>query len=240
MRYLGLYTAAQLDLGAQHADPGVRAAARARGDLLIPIVKGWCTETGLELCSVGVQVHGGMGFIEETGAAQSLRDARIGTIYEGTTGIQAADLIGRKLARDNGAALAALLSEVSTELQASTSDPSLQLIDDAAAKAAGRLGDVAADLLLAMERDPAHGGAVAVAFLKLAGLTLGGWLTARAARQATLALARGSADADRDFLEAKRQTALFYMAQILPQTLGLAEIVRGGARSVLDAQPDLL
>ncbi len=85
--------------------PAVRAQAQAQGDLLIPIVKGWCTEFGVELASTGIQVHGGMGFIEETGAAQWLRDVRITAIYEGTTGIQANDLLGRKLARDQGAAM---------------------------------------------------------------------------------------------------------------------------------------
>ncbi len=240
MRYLALYAAAQLDLGSHHADPAVRSAARARGDLLIPIVKGWCTETGQELCSLGVQIHGGMGFIEDTGAAQSLRDARIGTIYEGTTGIQAADLIGRKLAKDNGAALMALLGEAGAELEAHAADPAVKAIAGAGAKAASRLGEVTAQLLVAMGRDAAHGGAVAVPFLKLAGLTLGGWLMSRAAHRAAVELAQGSPDADRDFLQAKLQTAQFYMAQILPQTLGLAEIVRNGAGSVLDARPNLL
>ena len=240
MRYLALYAAAQLDVGAQHADATLRSAARARGDLLIPIVKGWCTETGFELCSIGVQVHGGMGYIEDTGAAQSLRDARIGTIYEGTTGIQAADLIGRKLAKDGGTALAALLAEARSELQAMASDPALAGIATAGLDAAARLGDVASELLPAMGRDAAHGGAVAVPFLKLAGVTLGGWLVARAAHRATRLLALASPDTDRDFLQSKLQTAQFYMTQVLPQTLGLAEIVRHGARSVLEAQPDLL
>jgi len=102
MRALTLYAAWQLDLAESHSDPAVRTQAQALGDLLIPIVKGWCTEFGVELASTGIQVHGGMGFIEETGAAQWLRDVRITAIYEGTTGIQANDLLGRKLARDQG------------------------------------------------------------------------------------------------------------------------------------------
>ena len=93
-------------------------AARRCVDLLIPLVKGWCTEIGIEVASLGVQVHGGMGFIEETGAAQHLRDARITTIYEGTTGIQANDLLGRKIARDQGAAMNSLLAEATHELEA--------------------------------------------------------------------------------------------------------------------------
>ena len=107
-RALALYAAYQLDLGAAHPDPAVRKAAQARGDLLIPVVKGFCTESGIEIASVGIQVHGGMGYVEETGAAQTLRDVRITTIYEGTTGIQSNDLIGRKIGRDGGAALRGL------------------------------------------------------------------------------------------------------------------------------------
>ena len=94
-------------------DEGQRAAAQLRADLLIPIVKGWCTEMGNEMAAIGVQVHGGMGFIEETGAAQYVRDARITTIYEGTTGIQANDLLGRKIGRDRGAAMSSLLADMS-------------------------------------------------------------------------------------------------------------------------------
>src|SRR5580658_5767343 len=116
MRYLALYAASQLDRGAHHEDAAVRKACKARGEFLIPIVKGWCTETGLEIASLGIQVHGGMGFIEETGAAQAMRDVRISTIYEGTTGIQAQDLIGRKLAKDSGAAFMALAADISAEL----------------------------------------------------------------------------------------------------------------------------
>ena len=106
-RALALYAALQLDLAQYAADETARGAALGRGELLIPIVKGWCTEIGNEVAGLGVQVHGGMGFIEETGAAQYVRDVRITTIYEGTTGIQSLDLIGRKLGRDRGAAMQA-------------------------------------------------------------------------------------------------------------------------------------
>src|SRR4030088_3844480 len=98
-------------------DEKVRRAAAGRGELLTPIVKGWCTEIGNEVAALGVQVHGGMGFIEETGAAQYMRDVRITTIYEGTTGIQSNDLIGRKLGHDRGAAMAALSAELGRGLR---------------------------------------------------------------------------------------------------------------------------
>jgi alkylation response protein AidB-like acyl-CoA dehydrogenase len=111
-RAMALYAAMQLDIAVHDPDEKRRAAAQARGDLLIPIVKGWCTEIGNEVTGLGVQVHGGMGFIEETGAAQYVRDVRITTIYEGTTGIQSNDLIGRKLGRDRGAAMAELIADI--------------------------------------------------------------------------------------------------------------------------------
>ncbi|HEX7770700.1 MAG TPA: acyl-CoA dehydrogenase family protein, partial [Dokdonella sp.] len=117
-RAMALYAAYQLDLGGGHPDPAVRQAAQARGDLLIPIVKGFCTEAGIEIASTGIQVHGGMGYVEETGAAQTLRDVRITAIYEGTTGIQSNDLIGRKFGRDRGATLAAFIDEMRSTLQA--------------------------------------------------------------------------------------------------------------------------
>ncbi len=130
MRAVGYVTAAAID-NAHHApEPAARAQHQAFVDLMIPIVKGWCTETAQEVTYLGVQVHGGMGFIEETGAAQYYRDARIITIYEGTTGIQANDLIGRKTARDGGATarlVAAQIDKVAARL-ASQSDPSLNSI----------------------------------------------------------------------------------------------------------------
>ena len=240
MRYLALYTAAQLDLAAQHPDASVRAAAKVRGDLLIPIVKGWCTETGLELSSLGIQIHGGMGFIEDTGAAQVLRDSRIGTIYEGTTGIQAGDLIGRKLFRDGGRALTVLADEVNKALAEFATGPVVaRPIARAAADSMAELERATRELLSSMAVDAVRGGAVAVPFLRLAGVALGGWLMAKAAQCASLRLASGAVDGQRGFLEAKLQTAQFYAEHILPQTLGLARIVGQGANSVMASNPDL-
>src|SRR5262245_9312202 len=121
MRALAMYAGLQLDIAIHDADEATRAKAQARADLLIPIVKGWCTEHGNNVTHIGVQVHGGMGFIEETGAAQYARDVRITTIYEGTTGIQANDLIGRKIGRDGGTAVTALISDMKRELDALSS-----------------------------------------------------------------------------------------------------------------------
>src|SRR5438128_4804540 len=112
MRALAYYTAGMIDQGRRHPEPAARRAAERRADLLIPVVKAWCTDLGVAVASTGIQVHGGMGYVEETGAAQHLRDARIAPIYEGTNGIQANDLVGRKLSRDKGDAAGALIAEM--------------------------------------------------------------------------------------------------------------------------------
>ncbi|HEX7416890.1 MAG TPA: acyl-CoA dehydrogenase, partial [Steroidobacteraceae bacterium] len=233
MRALALYAAHQLDLGAGHAEPAVRAAAQARGDLLIPIVKGWSTESGVELASLGIQVHGGMGFIEDTGAAQILRDVRITTIYEGTTAIQANDLIGRKLGRDGGAAMAALIGDMLRELEAiGASDAAVRVARDAAIEAALWLREATAAVLAAYSSAPARALAVAVPFLKLSGTVAGAWLMARAAALAAQRLAAGAGD--RDFYAGKLSSARFYADHILPQAQAYLRIVKGGADSVLD------
>src|SRR5829696_7529437 len=155
MRALGLYAAFQLDV-ARHSPAGrIATAAQARADLLIPIVKGWSTELGNEMAAIGVQVHGGMGYIEETGAAQHIRDARITTIYEGTTGIQANDLLGRKLGRDKGVAMHALLTEMQGELQAleATSNKGALEAKSRALEAVSMLREATQSLLQALASD---------------------------------------------------------------------------------------
>jgi hypothetical protein len=191
------------------------------------------------LTSIGIQVHGGMGFIEETGAAQAMRDARISTIYEGTTGIQAVDLIGRKLAKDGGAAFAALAADIRAELAGLAGAAGGASGVAAAADAAVRQLEAAVAKLLAdMRTNPAMGNAVAVPLLRLAGLTLGAWLHARAAARASAHLA--DKDVDRGFLQAKLDSAKFYVAQLLPQATGLAQVVTSGAAAVVDFDANLL
>ena len=147
-RALALYAAFQLDLAKYSVDERQQAAAQSRADLLIPIVKGWCTEVGNEMTAVGVQVHGGMGFIEETGAAQYVRDVRITTIYEGTTGIQANDLLGRKIGRDRGAAMKALLADMSGDIEAlPANDPATGATRKAVLEAVGLLEAATGSLL---------------------------------------------------------------------------------------------
>ena len=227
MRALAIYAAFCLDRG------------DARGDLLIPVVKGWSTETGIEVASLGIQVHGGMGFIEETGAAQMYRDVRITTIYEGTTGIQSNDLIGRKMARDGGAVFAALIADMRRELAALRSVDAGAVAARQAAVAAVELLDVAAKVILTgMASSPAQAFAVSAPFLKMCGIVMGGWLLAKSADIAATKLAVG--ESDREFLSAKIQTAAFYAAQVLPQAAALQAIVQDGAAGVLNADAALI
>jgi acyl-CoA dehydrogenase len=192
-------------------------------DLMIPVVKGWSTETGIEIASLGVQVHGGMGFVEETGAAQYLRDARITTIYEGTTGIQAMDLVGRKIAREGGQTAKAWIGEVKKL--------------DAQLGAHPEIRKALADGIQAVEecvdfivgaRDPRAQFAGAVPFLRLMGIVAGGWQMARAA----LAAER-TRSADPSFSEAKIATARFYADHVLVQAPALRNTVVNGAAGVM-------
>ncbi|MEC5397462.1 acyl-CoA dehydrogenase [Uliginosibacterium sp. H1] len=233
MRALACVVAAAHDRAHHHADAAERERSQAFVDLMIPVVKGWCTETGIDVASLGVQVHGGMGYIEETGAAQYLRDARITTIYEGTTAIQANDLIGRKIARDGGAAARAVIADIGNvvaELLAS---------DDAHCRAIAPLLASGAD---AMERGTAFicaqwaqdirvAHAAAFPLLRLFGIVCGGWQMARAALAAQRLLKAGEGDAG--FLNAKLVTARAYADQLLSQAPALGHAATSGAASSL-------
>src|SRR5512137_990029 len=195
-RAVAYVTAAALDHAHREPDPAAKKRHQAFVDLMIPIVKGWSTEIAQEITYLGIQVHGGMGFIEQTGAAQYYRDARITTIYEGTTGIQANDLIGRKTARDGGAVartVAAEIAAVARELSAH-GDASLKSIGVRLGAAAVALGR-AIDWVVPAYRDhprAAHAGAVA--YLRVWGLVAGGWQLGRAALAAARRLQAGKGD----------------------------------------------
>jgi alkylation response protein AidB-like acyl-CoA dehydrogenase len=189
------------------------ADAKARVDLLTPLVKAYGTDVGVEVASLGVQVHGGMGFIEETGAAQHYRDARITPIYEGTNGIQAADLVGRKIGLEGGEVLARLIAEIRRE---AAGEPTLTALAGDCEEAARHLSAAGADDRLAGSYP----------FLTMLSVAVSGWLMAR-----QLEAAR-SADADPDFLKLKQAAARFYLDQIVPEAAGL--------RAAATASADLL
>ena len=237
MRSLAYFAAGQMDRAAGHPDALERGRCQALVELLTPVVKGWCTENALGIASDGIQIHGGMGYVEETGAAQYLRDARITTIYEGTTAIQANDLIGRKLARDDGSTMRTLQQTMRDDARRLLGAQDGQLTAIGGALQAGLASLAAAvDWLLANRAAaPAQAAAGAVPFLKLAGTVIGGWLLARGAEAAVaqLGVRQPGADADADFLGAKVATARHYMAHVMVDSAGLAAIVTDGAATTL-------
>jgi hypothetical protein len=230
MRALAYVLAGHMDLARHHPDPAARKTHQARVDLLIPVVKGWSTEIGIEVASLGVQIHGGMGFIEETGACQHLRDSRIATIYEGTTGIQAADLAGRKLSLDQGAAMRALIAEIEATVEQLGQGPGddLAAIRDGLCDGAQALAE-ATEWILA-ERDANNVMAVSVDYMMLAGTVCGGWQMARAALAAQNKLMAGE---DSVFHEAKLVTARFYAEHVLPKAGALLRSILNGGASIL-------
>ncbi|MEX2481257.1 MAG: acyl-CoA dehydrogenase [Gammaproteobacteria bacterium] len=232
MRAVAYVCALAYDVGERHPDPEQRARAARRGDFLTPIVKGWSTETAQEIASLGVQVHGGMGFVEETGAAQYLRDVRITTIYEGTTGIQAGDLVGRKTLRDGGSAARELHDDMAAtlaRLEPVTGDAAAVRDAFASACAGWR---AALDWLCESADDPRLGAAASYNFLMLSGVVCGGWMMAEAAGVAAAAL-EGAPD-DAAFYRAKIAAARFYAAQILPRASGLRQAVVEGSSVIAE------
>ena len=231
-RALAYVVAGAHDAALCHPDADQRKRNQAFVDLMIPVVKGWSTEIGIEVASLGIQVHGGMGYMEETGAAQYLRDSRISTIYEGTTGIQANDLVGRKMARDGGAVfreVIAMMRSVEQGLDLSES-ADLKAIRARLAVAIDALARAGVWVVEEFPKDIRAVSASAVPFLRLFGVVAAGWQMARAAL-----VAQGRVDAgDGDpFYQAKIHTARFFADHLLTQAEGLATTVVGGAASTL-------
>ena len=235
MRGLLYLNAEAIDHARQADTPEARAAADELADLLTPISKGWCTDVGNELTSIAVQVHGGMGYIEETGIAQRSRDMRIAAIYEGTNGIQALDLVGRKLPMRGGAVIADLFNRmeaVDTELAGGGDE--LASIRSNLAAAIESVKDTTSWLLSALGSDPNDAFAGATPYARQLGITVGGWVLAR---QAVAARALG---VDDPYNAAKVATARFYCEQLLPQAAGLVAAVKAGKDALFEIAPDQL
>ena len=233
MRAIAYVTAAAQDNAHANPDESQRKQAQAFADLMIPVVKGWSTESAVDIASLGVQVHGGMGFIEETGAAQHLRDARITTIYEGTTAIQANDLIGRKIAREKGATILALIAEM--RAAAAELDADLAPLGARQLAAIESLEKAVAWIVANFAADPKAAHAAAVPFLHLFAITAGGWQMGRAA---VIARAKCSAGDSDPFWPAKLSTARFFADHFLTQVPGLADVVVAGAKGALEIDDD--
>ena len=237
-RALAYFVAACLDIAKRHQDEKVRRQRQTLVDLLTPVVKAWSTDTGIEVANTGIQVHGGMGYVEETGAAQHLRDGRIAAIYEGTNGIQANDLVGRKVARDNGAganAFIAMVRELDRELAAAQGDD-IAAIRARLAGGADALAGATRWLVETYPSDPRTVAAGAVHYLRLLGIVAGGWLMARAALIAAASPAAGGGDPD--FLRAKTVSARFFADQVLVQAGTLATVFTQGAAFVRHEGPE--
>ena len=227
-RALAYVVVAARDLAGHHPDEKIRQRNQAFVDLMTPVVKGWSTETGIEIASLGIQVHGGMGYVEETGAAQHWRDARITTIYEGTTGIQSNDLIGRKIVKDQGRTIRAVLEEMHAfagELDGP--DASMLSIKNSLVQGIDALAAAAEYIVTGYQAAPRKVMFGAVPFLKLFGIVAGGWQLARGAKVSVARLAEGKGDPA--FYKAKIATAHFYAEHVLASAPGLAHaVIHGG------------
>tara|TARA_B100001769_G_scaffold142093_1_gene111325 strand:- start:61 stop:1854 length:1794 start_codon:yes stop_codon:yes gene_type:complete len=236
MRCMIYLNAKSIDIAHHHPDQDERTRGNELTDLLTPLSKSWCTDLGNELTSLGIQIHGGMGFVEETGAAQHYRDIRIAGIYEGTNGIQAIDLVGRKLSMRKGDVVRELLLEIN-ETASELHSANLEGI--------GRpLEDAVQDMQAATEWLIEKGGASsddglagATPYLRMFGTTVGGWLLAKSALQARKQINEGN---DSEFLQAKIETATFFAEQLLPQVSGLLPAAVSGAHSLYAITPERL
>jgi hypothetical protein len=224
-------TAEAIDRARAATDGDARAAAAGRAGLLTPIAKAWSTDVGCQVTSLGVQVHGGMGFIEETGAAQFYRDCRILPIYEGTNGIQAMDLALRKLTLDGGEPVRAMLAELAALSEGLAADPDWRVAGANLRAALAALGSGTEQMAGFLAREPNRAAAGCSPYLRMWGLTLGAHLLAKGAQKARALLRSGTAE-DAGHLEDRISVARFFAEQLLPEAPALLPAVT--------AAPDLL
>ncbi len=232
------YAAKGIDVAHRHADEHTRTTAQERVDLLIPVCKGWGTDLGVEITSTALQVFGGMGYVEETGVAQHFRDARIAPIYEGTNGIQAMDLVGRKLPMRAGGVVKDFLADVGATVEkgrAAGGDHAV--IADALAEGLAALSESTDWLMANGLEDVRNALAGATPYLRQFGIVAGGWLLAESALEADQLAAADGGGFSADFLAAKQVTARFYATQLLPQAAGLTGAVTAGYGDLMALAP---
>jgi alkylation response protein AidB-like acyl-CoA dehydrogenase len=231
-RSICYYTASCLDRG-NYDDSEASATWRARGDLMTPIAKAFSSEIGQEVTSLGLQLHGGMGYVEETGVAQFYRDVRIAAIYEGTNAIQAIDLVGRKLLRDGGATVSAFVSDMrAIDAPLANADEELSNVRLWLAKGLDELVQCSTQLLSGERKDPELPNAAAFNYLMLAGTVIGGWQLARGALVAAQQLEAGTTDAA--FYRLQVLMARFYAEHVMPRTVGYASAIRAGSKLIME------
>lgn len=235
-RALGLYTGVQLELERHHPDPGVRKRAGHWVALMTPIIKAYFTDLGSEVANLAMQVHGGAGYIVDTGIEQFVRDVRITQIYEGTNGVQALDLVGRKLTANSGATLKSFFDHAERLIN-ETTEPELDEFVGPFRDARDRLQQVSAWVYQQMARDPMEAGAASSDYLRLFALTAMAFVWTRQAAVAHRRLAAGAGRAK--FYQAKLATARFFMTRMLPETLGLEAKIRAGAAPIMAPDDDM-
>lgn len=229
VRALAYWVASRLDLAHRAPDPAEAKKAQSFVDLLTPVVKAWSTDIGVEVADTGVQIHGGMGFIEETGAAQHLRDARIAPIYEGTNGIQSIDLAGRKIAREGGETMHALIAEMRASIsEMPSSHARLNAAIDALEETTNWIVDN-------FEATPVTALAGSVPYLRLCGITIGGWLMVR-----LFEASKQNSDENPLLAERRQASVSFYARHILSQAPGIAEAVLDGSSVIAETRVEAL
>jgi alkylation response protein AidB-like acyl-CoA dehydrogenase len=231
-RAICYYTASCLDRGHHGADAEQATAWQARAELMTPIAKAWPTEVGQEVASLGMQLHGGMGYVEETGAAQFYRDVRIASIYEGTNAIQGIDLVSRKLLRDGGATVSTFVSEMrEVDAPLANAGADFAAVRQALARGLDEVVLCSTYLLTGEKKDPELVSSAAFNYLMLLGTVIGGWQLARGALAAAADL--GAPGADRVFLETQVLLAKFYAEQVMPRALAHGAAVRAGSGTIM-------
>lgn len=230
-RALAYAAVASFDFVHATEDKETKQYHQARVDLLTPVVKGWCTEIAQEVTSLGIQVHGGMGYVEETGAAQHFRDARILPIYEGTNGIQALDLIGRKFLRDNGAAMSILIEEMKDLINDLNAHSELSKVTPEYERSIDLLEQANQWILANNDKENIESGSVAFNFLMLVGTVSAGWLIVREALAAISELEADPANAD--FYSAKVSTTRFYFQHVAPRSEAYLKTILAGSESIM-------
>jgi hypothetical protein len=230
-RALAYWVGKLIDVEERHPDAAAREEAGDLVALMTPIIKAFLTDTGFEVANLGLQIYGGHGYIREWGMEQFVRDARIAQIYEGTNGVQAMDLIGRKVPEANGRLMRRWLKLVQDDVKAAAADPKLAELARPLGDAVRTLQETVMGVMQAAMKNPDEAGAAASDFLRMMGAVATGWMWLRMARVAHERLAAGEGDAA--FYEAKVATARFYMTKLLPQVQSLATTIKAGAAPVM-------
>jgi alkylation response protein AidB-like acyl-CoA dehydrogenase len=237
MRGIVYLQAEAIDIALHHPDPDIREYRQHQVDLLTPVAKAWCTDMGVEVTSLAIQVYGGMGYIEEAGVAQHFRDARITPIYEGTNGIQAMDLVGRKLPLEAGGVVAEFLSQIAMlDPALIRGGDDLAVIRSNLAEALTTLADTTSWIMRKGVKDPQIALSGATPYLRMFSLVTGGWVMAKSALAAKAHLDAGTGNADE--MRAKIVTARFFCEQILPQVQGLVSPVEAGPADLFAIAPE--